>query len=75
MAKSQLQFKRSITDKLSVKGVLSEDATLITYKNEKDENENIKVSDLLNAFKNQGIEFSVSLKSDDDLEVITSDNE
>ena len=73
MAKSKLQFKRNITDQLSVKGILSEDGTFVTYKDENDIEQEVKISDLLNAFKNQEINFSVSLKSDEDLNVITSE--
>ena len=75
MAKSKLQFKRNVTDQLSVKGILSEDGTFVTYKDENDIEQEVKISDLLNAFKNQEINFSVSLKSEDDLNVITSDDE
>lgn len=75
MAKSKLQFKRNITDQLSVKGILSEDGTFVTYKDENDIEQEVKISDLLNAFKNQEINFSVSLKSDEDLNVIASDEE
>ena len=75
MAKSKLQFKRNITDKLSVKGVLSEDGTFITYTDENDVEQEVKIADLLNAFKNQGSEFSVSLKSDEDLDLIPDDEE
>lgn len=75
MAKSKLQFKRNITDQLSVKGILSEDGTFITYKDENDIEQEVKISDLLNAFKNQEINFSVSLKSDEDLDVIASEDE
>lgn len=75
MAKSKLQFKRNITDQLSVKGVLSEDGTFVTYKDENDIEQEVKISDLLNAFKNQEINFSVSLKSDEDLNVIASEDE
>lgn len=73
LAKSKLQFKRNITDQLSVKGVLSEDGTFVTYKDENDIEQEVKISDLLNAFKNQEINFSVSLKSDEDLNVIASE--
>lgn len=52
MAKSKLTFKRNIIDKLSVKGVLSEDGTYITYTDENDAEQDIKVSDLLKAFIN-----------------------
>lgn len=75
MAKSKLQFKRNITDQLSVKGILSEDGTFVTYKDENDIEQEVKISDLLNAFKNQEINFSVALKSDEDLNVITSEDE
>ena len=73
MAKSKLQFKRNITDQLSVKGILSEDGSFVTYKDENDIEQEVKISDLLNAFKNQEINFSVSLKSDEDLNVIASE--
>lgn len=73
MAKSKLSFKRNITDKLSVKGVLSEDGTFITYTDENDVEQDVKVSDLLKVFINQPIEFGVSLKSDEDLALITSE--
>ena len=73
MAKSKLQFKRNITDQLSVKGILSEDGTFVTYKDENDIEQEVKISDLLNAFKNQEINFSISLKSDEDLNVIASE--
>lgn len=75
MATSKLSFKRNITDKLTVKGVLSEDATFITYTDENDAEQDVKVPDLLKAFINQPIEFSVSLKSDEDLDLITSEDE
>lgn len=75
MGKSKLVFKRNTTDKLSVKGILSEDCTTITYTDDKDAEQDIKVSDLLLAFKNCAIEFGVSLKSENDLELITSDED
>lgn len=72
--KSKLSFKRNIIDKLSVKGVLSEDGTFITYTDENDVEQDVKVLDLLKAFINQPIEFGVSLKSDEDLVLITSED-
>lgn len=75
MAKSKLSFKRSTTDKLSVKGVLSKDGTYITYTDENDSEQDVKISDLLKAFINQPIEFGVSLKTDEDLDLVTSDEE
>lgn len=70
MAKSKLSFKRNITDKLSVKGVLSEDGTAITYTDENDMDQEVKLADLVNAFVNQPIELNISLKSDEDLNLI-----
>lgn len=61
MAKSKLNFKRSITDKLSVKGILSDDATYITYMDENEIEQEAQLCDLLNAFKEQEIEFTVCL--------------
>lgn len=75
MAKSKLSFKRNIIDKLSVKGVLSEDGTYITYTDENDSEQDVRVADLLKAFINQPIEFGVSLKSDEDLDLVTSEDD
>ena len=75
MAKSKLIFKRSTSDKLSVKGVLSEDGTFIKYTDENDVEQDVKVADLLKVFINQPIEFGVSLKSDEDLDLITSEDD
>lgn len=75
MAQSKLQFKRNTTDKLSVKGMLSDDGNVITYADENDTEKDIKISDLLNAFKNQDIELSVQLKVAEDLDIIPTNNE
>ena len=74
MATNKLKFTRTTTDKLTVKdGVLSEDCTSISYTDEKDVGQNIKVGDLLSAFKNQVIDFSVALKTDEELDVPESE--
>lgn len=67
MAKSQLSKTRTITDKISVKGMLSEDGTTITYKDENKVDQEIAVADCLNIFKGKPIDFSVSIKSEDDI--------
>lgn len=70
MAKSKLNFMRTTTDKLTVKsGMLSEDCLTITYTDENDVEQEVKVCDLLAPFKNQVIDFSVVLKADEELEV------
>lgn len=75
MGKSKLQFKRNVCEKLSVKGLLSEDGTTVTYTDENNIKKDVKISDLLNVFKNQPIEFGVQLKSDEDLDIVPVDEE
>lgn len=70
MAASKLKFTRTTTDKLTVKaGTLSENCTTITYTDENDTEQEIKVADLLASFKNQVIDFTIALKTDEDLDV------
>lgn len=70
MANSKLKFTRTITDKLTIKaGTLSEDCSTITYENELGDEQDVKISDLLTAFKNQVIDFAVALKTDEELDV------
>lgn len=68
MAKSKLSYKRNVTDQLSVKGVLSEDATEITYVDENEDEQSVKISDLLSV-ADKDIDFTVSLKKNEDLEL------
>lgn len=67
LAKSQLSKTRTITDRVSVKGMLSEDGTTITYTDENKIDQEITVADCLNIFKGKPIDFSVSIKSEDDI--------
>lgn len=70
MAKSKLQFKRNTTDKLSVKGTLSETCDSIVYLDENEAAQEVNISDLLNAFSGQDIDLSISLKTDEDLDLV-----
>lgn len=65
--KSQLTKTRVITDKVAVKGMLSEDGTVITYTDENKVEQDISVADCLKAFVGKQIDFSVSIKSEDEL--------
>lgn len=67
MAKSQLTKTRTITDKVSVKGILLDDGTTITYKDDNKVDQEITVADCLNIFKGKHIDFNVSIKSEDEL--------
>lgn len=76
MAANKLQFKRTTTDKLTVKaGTLSEDCEVITYLDEDNDKKEVKIADLLKPFKNQTIDLSIALKTDEDLDVISEDEE
>ena len=74
MAASKLKFTRTTTDKLTVKaGTLSEDCATITYTDENDVEQEVKVCDLLAPFKSQVFDLSAVLKADEELEVPESE--
>ena len=72
---SKLSFKGTVTDKVSVKGRLSDDGTFITYEDDDKNEQKVKIADLLNSFKGQDIDFSVSLKTESALDVVSVDEE
>lgn len=67
MAASKLKKTRTITDKITVKGHLSADGTVIEYTDENDLVQRVEVAELLSVFKGNDIDFSVSLKTEEDL--------
>lgn len=76
MAANKLQFKRTTTDKLTVKaGTLSEDCEVITYLDEDNDEKEVKIADLLKPFKNQTIDLSIALQTNENLDVISEDEE
>lgn len=64
---SQLKKTRTITDKVSVKGMLSEDGTVITYTDENKIEQDITIAECLKTFVGKPIDFSISVKSEDEL--------
>ena len=74
MAKSNLTFKRNTTDKQTVKGIMSDDCKTIRYTDEYDEEQTMEVSDLMHDFKGQEVTMSVALKTDEDLELIPTED-
>ena len=74
MAKSCLSFKRNMVDKLSIKGTLSDDCSTITYADENGDEKEVTVVDLLNAMKNQYIEMTAQIKTEEELEVIPAED-
>lgn len=75
MAKSKLSYTRSVTDKMAIKGVLSSDCRVITYKDEDDVSREIAVTDCLAPFAGKEIDFSLTEKSSEEFDVETSDND
>ena len=75
MAKSSLQFARKTTDKRSITGVIADDCSVIEYEDENKNYQVISIADLLNAFKGQEVNLTVSTKTDEDLEIIPVDEE
>lgn len=63
---NQLKKTRTITDKVTVKGILSDDGTTITYMNDKIEEE-ITIAECLKAFLGKPVDFSISVKTEDEL--------
>ena len=64
---SKLKKTRTITDKVSVKGHLTEDGTSIVYSDENDVERIVTVESLISVFKDKDIDLSISLKTEDEL--------
>lgn len=64
---SQLKKTRTITDKIAVKGILSDDGTKITYVDENKDEQDITIAECLSVFKGKAIDFSITEKSEEDL--------
>ena len=70
---SKLTYKRTTTDKVTVKGVLSSDGTYITYEDEDKDAQEVKIADLLKGFVDCPIDFSVSLKAEEEFDIDSED--
>jgi len=60
-------YNRKISDKLTVKGVLSEDGTQITYIDDDKDEQIVSVEECVNHFAGQSITFAITLNKDEDL--------
>lgn len=74
MAKG-LTYKRSTVEQISVKGILSDDATTITYVDENKEEQEVTIASLMEKFCSMPIEFGVKVKSEEELELEDEDDE
>ena len=68
MAK-QLSYKKTTSETITVKGVLSDDATTITYLNEDKDEVTIPIQTLLDKFASQGVSISIKSQTDEELEI------
>lgn len=66
---SKLSYKRTTTDKISVKGMLSPDGTFVTYFDDDKNEKEVRIADLLAPFLDSPIDLSVTLKDEFDLEL------
>ena len=64
-------YKRTLTDKVTIKGMLSEDGKSVTV-TEKDYEKEVTVQDYIDKFKGDYIEITLQTKSENDL---TEDDE
>ena len=68
MAKG-LNWKKSITETISAKGALNEEATTITYLDEDKNEQTIEVQELLNKFASCNVSISIKMQTDEELDI------
>lgn len=61
-----LSYKKTLTEKIQIKGVLSDDATMITVSDKEEEFE-VALQDFLNRFAGEYVEITLSSKEEQDL--------
>ena len=64
---ANLKYNKATTEKLAIKGVLSEDGTTIQYENAEKEMVEVTVDKCFKMFAGQPIVLSLQLKTDEDL--------
>jgi len=65
-----LTYKRTTTDKLTIKGLLSDDATIVTIKvkeNDKEVDKEITIKDYFDNFAGEMVEISIGNKTEENL--------
>ena len=72
---SQLKYARTITDKFSVNGYLSENASEITYLDADKVERTISVKDCINMFAGNDISLTLSIKRDEELSLDVDEEE
>lgn len=64
---NQLKKTRTITDKITVKGKLSEDGLKFSYLDEDKLEQEITIAECLKPFLDEYVDFSISLKTEGEL--------
>lgn len=72
MAK-KLNWKKTITETISAKGTLDNTATILTYKNDDGDDQTIEIQELLNKFASCGIQMTIKMQSDEELDINPED--
>ena len=68
MAK-QFAYKKTVTESMTVKGVVNEDATTITFLNDEKDEVTVKIQELLDKFASQTVSLSIKTQSDEELDL------
>ena len=79
MAK-QFAYKKTVTESMTVKGIVNEDATTITFLNDEKDEVTVKIQELLDKFASQTVSLSIKTQSDEELDleddnISSADNE
>lgn len=72
MAK-KLNWKKTITETITAKGILDDTATILTYKDEDGNDQTIEVQELLNKFASCGVQMTIKMQSDEELDITPED--
>ena len=68
MAK-QFAYKKTITESMTVKGVVNEDATTIKFINDEKDEVTVEIQELLDKFASQTVSLSIKTQSDEELDL------
>lgn len=68
MAK-QFAYKKTVTESMTVKGIIDEDATTITFLNDEKDEVTVEIQELLNKFASQTVSLSIKTQSDEELDL------
>ena len=72
MAK-QFAYKKTITESMTVKGIVNEDATTITFLNDEKDEVTVEIKELLDKFASETVSLSIKTQSDEELDLEDDD--